>query len=177
MLRFLWFNNIYKEHSNVVEYQFCRLLSLDSLQTCNIYFCYPTSSKAVKSARTRNSFIRYKIRSMWTILWEVRSGPIKEIRRPGANVCFGAPIFSKLNVGEAKEDGENFFPDSKKRSKNFSSRTSATTKGAVIINAGGGAGRYWGGGGHQKFINHLGGATESIKGRGAPKIMYNNHKT
>ena len=49
-------------------------------------------------------------------------------------------------------------------------------KGAVIINPGG-AKDIWGG--HQKFINHLGGLPKiSRKGRGgAPKIMYNNHKT
>jgi hypothetical protein len=36
-------------------------------------------------------------------------------------------------------------------------------KGAVIINAGGGAEDIWGG--HQKFINHLGGATKNIRER------------
>jgi hypothetical protein len=41
---------------------------------------------------------------------------------------------------------------------------------------GGGAEDIWGG--HQKFINHLGGATKNIrKVGGPPKIMYNNHKT
>ena len=45
-----------------------------------------------------------------------------------------------------KRKDEKFFRTVKKRSKTFSSRTSVTTKGAVIINAGGGAGRYWGGG-------------------------------
>ena len=38
-------------------------------------------------------------------------------------------------------------------------------EGAVIINAGGGGAEDIWGRGHQKFINHLGGATKNIKER------------
>jgi hypothetical protein len=47
----------------------------------------------------------------------IPTGPIREIRGPGANVCFGALFFQKIVGGWVGVEVKNFFPDIKKKVK------------------------------------------------------------